>query len=147
MRIMAVDYGDARTGAAVSDETASLVGEAWVIHEKNQKAVARMIAAETVVRAAGTVVVGYPKNMNDTIGPRALLSEQFADLLRAELSRLSCGAEVVLWDERLTTTGAHRILSDTGRRGKKRKESVDAVAASLILEGYLGYLKNIENQQ
>ena len=145
MRIMAVDYGDARTGAAVSDETASLVGEAWVIHEKNQKTVARMIASEAVARVAGTVVVGYPKNMNDTVGPRALLSEQFADLLRAELSRSNCGAEVVLWDERLTTTGAHHILNDTGRRGKKRKESVDAVAASLILEGYLGYLKNMEN--
>ena len=142
MKIMAVDHGDARTGVAVSDESASLVGEAWVIHGKSLKTVARTVAGAAAERGVGVIAVGYPKNMNDTIGPRALKSGQLADLLRAELSLLSCGAEVVLWDERLTTVDAHRVLSDTGRRGKKRKESVDAVAASLILEGYLGYLRN-----
>ena len=142
MKIMAVDFGDARTGLAVSDESASLVGAAWVIREKDMKSVARTIAAEAVARGVGVVAVGYPKNMNDTVGPRALLSEQLSEALRLEFSRLEHGAEVILWDERLTTMSAHRILTDTGRHGKKRKESVDAVAASLILEGYLSFLNN-----
>ena len=149
MRIMAVDYGDARTGVAVSDELATLAGEAWVIHEKNQKALVRAVADEVASRGIGRIVVGYPRNMDGTAGSRAVKCEQFAESLRAELSGLQPNgemsglqrsAEVVLWDERLTTMSAHRILSDTGKYGKKRKESVDAVAASLILEGYLRYL-------
>ena len=132
MRIMSIDYGDVRTGIAVCDESASLVGEAWVIHEKTQSAVAQAIAAEAVARGVSTIVVGYPKNMNGTVGPRAQKSEQLADYLRG-----LCSIEVVLWDERMTTMSAHRILTDTGRRGKKRKNTIDAVAASLILESYL----------
>ena len=142
MRIMAVDYGDARTGVAVSDELASLAGEAWVIHDKSLKSVIRTVASEAAARGVGVVAVGYPKNMDGSVGPRASVCEHFAGALRAELSRLQHGADVVLWDERLTTTSAHRILTDTGRHGKKRKESVDAVAASLILEGYLSFLNN-----
>jgi len=134
---MAVDYGDARTGIAVSDESASLVGEAWVIHEKSQAAVVSAIVAHAGSRGVRAIIVGFPKNMNGTIGPRASISEQFAEHLRS-----SCGIEVVLWDERLTTMSAHRILSDAGRYGKKRKKAVDAVAASLILESYLRYMKH-----
>jgi len=133
MRIMAVDYGDARTGIAVSDESASIAGEAWVIFEKSMDAVARTVTAESAARNVSVVVVGYPKNMNGTIGPRAQKSERLAALLRSRL--VSC--EVVLWDERMTTMSAHRILTDTGKHGKKRKNTVDAVAASLILESYL----------
>jgi len=134
MRVVAVDYGDARTGIAVSDESATLAGEAWVIQEKDLGAVARSIAAEAVSRNAGIIVVGYPKNMNGSVGPRAEKSESLAELLRSQ-----CDIEVVLWDERLTTMSAHRILTDTGRHGKKRKKTIDAVAASLILESYLTY--------
>ncbi|MCL2153532.1 MAG: Holliday junction resolvase RuvX [Oscillospiraceae bacterium] len=136
MRVMAVDYGEARTGIAVSDESASLVGEAWIIREKNQSAVAEAISAEVLSRNVQTVVVGYPKNMNGTVGPQALKSERLADHLR-----LICDAEVILWDERMTTVSAHRILDNAGRYGKKRSKSVDAVAASLILESYLSYRK------
>ena len=137
MRIMAIDYGDVRTGVAVSDESASLAGEAWVIREKNQAAAAQAIAAEAVARGVGILVVGYPRNMNGTVGPRAQKSEQLAEHLRG-----LCDIDVVLWDERMTTMSAHRILSDTGRRGKKRKNTIDAVAASLILEGYLQSLNS-----
>ena len=129
---MAVDYGDARTGIAVSDESATLAGEAWVVHEKRLDATARTIATEAASRGVGVVVVGYPKNMNGSIGSRAEISERLVDCLRG-----LCDIEVVLWDERMTTMSAHRILSDTGRRGKKRKDTIDAVAASLILESYL----------
>jgi len=135
MRIMAVDYGDARTGVAVSDGTATLAGEAWVFRGKNMAEVARAVAAEAASRGVGAVVVGYPKNMNGSVGPRAEKSERLAGLVRK-----FCKAEVVLWDERMTTVSAHRILADAGRFGKKRKNTVDAVAASLILESYLDYL-------
>ena len=135
MRIMAVDYGDSFTGLAVSDESAALAGEAWVIQEKSQNAVAQVIAAEAAARGVGAIAVGYPKNMNGTIGPRAEKSERLAELVRKQ-----CEIEVVLWDERMTTMSAHRILTDTGKHGKKRKKTIDAVAASLILESYLNYL-------
>ena len=137
MRIMAIDYGDVRTGVAISDESASIAGEAWVIREKIQEEAAQVIADEAVARGVGTIVVGYPRNMNGTAGPRAQKSEQLAEYLRG-----LCSTEVVLWDERMTTMSAHRILSDTGRRGKKRKNTIDAVAASLILESYLQSLKS-----
>jgi len=129
---MAVDFGDARTGVAVSDLLGTLAGEAWVIHEWNMERVAQTLAEEAVARDVGTVVVGYPKNMNGTIGPRAEKSENLKQLIETK-----CDIEVLLWDERMTTMSAHRILSDTGKRGKKRKQTIDAVAASLILESYL----------
>ena len=132
---MAIDYGDARTGVSVSDESGSLAGETWVIFEKTLTAVAREIIAGATSRGVGVIVVGYPKNMNGTIGPRAEKTERLAEHLREQ-----CDIEVALWDERMTTMSAHRILTDTGRHGKKRKKTIDAVAASLILESYLRYL-------
>ena len=136
MRVMAVDYGDTRTGLAVSDASGTLVGEAWVVTEKSQKAAAQKITAEARARGVNTIVVGYPKNMDGSAGFRAEKSERLATFLRAE-----CDIEIVLWDERMTTVSAHRILSETGRYGKKRKKTVDAVAAALILENYLHFLK------
>jgi len=132
---MAVDYGDARTGVAVSDQSATLTGFARVIHESVQSTVAQMIAAEASSRDVSVIVVGNPINMNGTAGPRSEKSGQLAEILRG-----LCNIEVVLWDERLTTMSAHRILTDTGKHGKKRKNSVDAVAASLILESYLRFI-------
>ena len=137
MRIMAIDYGDARTGVAVSDELMTLVGEAWVVQSKSEKDTSQAIAEEAAKRAVSRIVVGYPKNMDGTVGSRAEKSEQFAELLRA-----LCDIEVELWDERLTTLSAQRVLNDVGKYGKKRKKTIDAVAASLILESYLAHLKN-----
>ena len=88
------------------------------------------------------LVLGYPKNMNDTKGERVLKSEGLAQRLTEET-----GLSVHLWDERLTTVDAHRILSENGRRGKKRKQKVDAVAATLILEGYLGFRRNQKERE
>jgi len=137
---MAVDYGDARTGIAVSDSSAILAGEAWVLTEKDARAVARKIADEAVARGVGSIVVGHPKNMNGSVGPRAEKSEQLAEIIRG-----ICDIEVVLWDERMTTLSANRILTEAGRFRKKRKETVDAVAASLILDSYLSYLSASQN--
>lgn len=133
MRIMAVDYGDARTGVSVSDATLTLAGDSWVIHSRDMQKTAQKVVEEANLRDVTKIVVGYPKNMNGTIGERAEKSERFLELIRS-----LCDMEVVLWDERMTTMSANRILNETGKFGKKRKNTVDAVAASLILESYLG---------
>ena len=135
-RIMGIDYGDARTGVAVSDLLCSIVGSTQVVPSRNtDKAVADIVrlAKENEV---GTFVMGLPRNMNGTEGPRAELCREFAARLERET-----GLEVVLWDERRTTVEAHNILSQHNYHGKKRKNTVDAVAASLILEGYLNSRK------
>jgi len=132
---MAIDYGDARTGVAVSDESQTITGDAWVIQSKRLIEVAQAVAAEAETRCVSRIVVGYPKNMDGSLGPRAEKSKQFVDQLS-----LLCDVEVILWDERLTTISAHRVLTDVGKFGKKRKNTIDAVAASLILESYLGSL-------
>lgn len=133
MRIMAIDYGDQRTGVAVSDLTGTLAGEAWVISEWNAERLADKLAQEAKERSVDTLVLGYPINMDGTRGPRAEKSLVFAALLEERT-----GLKPVMWDERRTTVDAHRILTENGRHGKKRKETVDAVAATLILEAFLG---------
>ena len=135
-RIMGIDYGDARTGVAVSDLLCSIVGSTCVVPSRNrEKAIADIVklARENDV---GSIVVGLPKNMDGTEGPRAQLCREFAETLRQ-----ATGLEVDMWDERRTTVEAHNILSQHNYHGKKRKNTVDAVAASLILEGYLAYLR------
>jgi len=141
---MAIDYGDARTGVAVSDAGAVLVGDAWVVQSKRDNETASVIVGEAIARGVGCIVVGHPKNMDGSIGERAAKSERFAELLRTLLEQSNAQQqppvviEVVLWDERLTTQSANRILSESGKFGKKRKKTIDAIAASLILESYLG---------
>ena len=135
MRIMAIDYGDARTGVAVSDLMNTMAGDAFIIPGWNPEDVAEKIAREAKTRGVGTLVLGFPKNMDGTLGPRAEKSLAMSELLREKT-----GLEVVMWDERRTTIDAHRILSDNGKRMKKHKKNVDAVAAALILEGYLASL-------
>ena len=135
-RIMAVDFGDARTGIAVSDLLCSIVGTTTVIHSRNKEKTAEQIRQLAAEKEVGQIVVGLPKNMDGTEGPRAELCREFAKLLE-EVT----GLPVVHWDERRTTVEAHNILSDHNYHGKKRKNTVDAVAASLILEGYLAYIK------
>ena len=137
MRIMAIDLGDARTGIAVSDAMGWLTGFTTVIHSWDQEKTAQQIAALVKTHRPERLVMGFPKNMDGTEGPRAELYRAFAARLEAV-----AGMEVVLWDERRTTIEAHQILSEGGYHGKKRKNTVDAVAASLILEGYLAYLRN-----
>ena len=134
MRIMGIDYGDARTGVAISDLLCSIVGSATVVPSRNpEKAIADIVrlADENQV---GEIVVGLPKNMDGTEGSRAQLCRAFADRLHE-----ATGLPVVMWDERRTTVEAHNILSAHNYHGKKRKDTVDAVAASLIPEGYLAF--------
>lgn len=137
MKILAVDYGDARTGLAVCDAGELLARPVTVIHSHKMEEVLTQTAAAARSEGVGRIVVGNPINMNGTAGPRSELCQAFADRLR-ELS----GLPVVLWDERSTTVSAIGILNTTDTRGKKRKAVVDAVAATLILESYLAYRKN-----
>lgn len=134
MRIMAVDYGDARTGVAVSDLLCSIVGFTTVIHSRNPDKTLEELARLAKEREVTQFVVGLPKNMDGTEGARAQLCREFAQRLGE-----TTGLPVALWDERRTTVEAHNILSQHNYHGKKRKDTVDAVAASLILEGYLAF--------
>ncbi len=136
MRIMAIDYGDARTGLAVSDPYGILCGDAWTVEEWNAERLAETIVSEAAARGVHTLVLGLPKNMDGTEGPRAEKCRAFRELL------LEKGAqEVVFRDERRSSIEAHQILHYNGKREKKHRRTVDAVAASLILESYLGSLK------
>ena len=134
MRIMAIDYGDAHTGIAVSDATGFLTGYTTTIHSRKAEVVLDEIARLIREHGAEELVMGFPKNMDGTEGPRAELYRAFA----AQLEELT-GLKPVLWDERRTTVDAHRILFEAGKNAKKRKKTVDAVAASLILDGYLNF--------
>lgn len=135
MRVLAIDYGDARTGIAVSDASGLIVGQTTVIHSYNAEKTAQEIARLVRETGAERLVMGFPRNMDGTEGPRAALYREFAKRVEE-----TCRMSVVLWDERRTTVEAHQILSDCNYHGKKRKNTVDAVAASLILEGYLSFL-------
>lgn len=134
MKILAVDYGDARTGIAISDLLCSIVGSTTVIHSRNQDKTLDEILRLVKENGVGEIVVGLPRNMDGSEGPRAELCRSFAARVEE-----ATGLKVALWDERRTTVEAHNILSQHNYHGKKRKNTVDAVAASLILEGYLGF--------
>jgi putative Holliday junction resolvase len=132
---MAIDYGDARTGIAVSDALGMIAGETFVITQWDPEVLASDIVEQAKSRNVEKLVLGLPRNMDGTEGPRAEKARALAELLKAK------GApEIVMWDERRTTIDAHRILRDNGKKEKKHKSTVDAVAAALILEGYLGTL-------
>ena len=132
MRIMAIDYGDARTGVAISDPTGLLAGYTTVIQSRKVGVVAEELARLAKEHSVDELVMGFPRNMDGTEGPRAQLYRDFAAQLKER-----CGMPVSLWDERRTTIEAHQILHASGKRMKNHKKNVDAVAATLILEGYL----------
>ena len=133
MRVLAVDYGDARTGLAVSDISGLICADAWTIEEWNFERASDRICAAAKEREAGLIVLGLPKNMDGSEGARAQKSRELKALLEEK-----SGLEVKLWDERLSTVQAHAILHSVGKKEKKHKKNVDAVAAELILESYLG---------
>ena len=133
MRVMAIDYGDQRIGLAVSDLLGMIAGEAWTMNEWNMERASLRIAEEAKKREVGTLVLGLPRNMDGTEGPRAEKSREFKALLEKD-----AGLPVVLWDERRSSIEAHAILHAAGKKERVHRKSVDAVAASLIFEGYLG---------
>lgn len=136
MRVMAIDYGDAHTGVALSDLLGFGAGVAETIDSRSQDVVVERLKGYIRDYGVEEIVLGYPKNMDGTLGPRAEKSREMCERLKAET-----GLPVTLWDERRTTVDAHQILYHSGKNGKKRKKVVDAVAATLILEGYLTFKK------
>ncbi len=136
MKVMALDYGDARTGVAISDSLGLLAGETAVLPSWNHGRLLEEVASLAKSRGVDRLVLGLPRNMDGSEGPRAEKSRAFA----SELEEM--GLEVVFVDERRTTVEAHGILSEAGKKGKKRRERIDAVAATLILETYLNGLRD-----
>lgn len=132
MRILGIDYGDVRTGLSVSDPSGFLAGSPSVIHEWNYDKLVDKLVDFIGQNKIEEIVLGWPKNMDGTAGPRAEKCEKLAETLRERT-----GLPVILWDERRTTVAAHDILHQSGKKMKKHRQTVDAVAASLILQGYL----------
>ena len=137
MRIMAIDYGDAHTGVAISDPTGFMAGTTTTIHSRKAEVVLEELCKIVEQYKVEELVMGFPRNMDGSEGPRADLYREFAHKVEE-----ATGLKPVLWDERRTTIDAHRILFESGQNAKKRKKTVDAVAAALILEGYLTFKKS-----
>ena len=135
-KYLGVDYGDKRTGLAECDVSGLIASGIGTVAEGGMRKCAERVAKEAEARSCVKIIIGMPKNMDGTEGPRAQLCREFA--ARVEQTTGLC---VHLWDERRTTVEAHNILSEHNYHGKKRKNTVDAVAASLILEGYLAFRK------
>ncbi|NLB36281.1 MAG: Holliday junction resolvase RuvX [Clostridiales bacterium] len=141
MIILSVDYGDSRTGIAVCDALEMLASPVCVIEEGYAPKLIKRIADICKDKRAELIVVGYPINMDSSEGERAKKCKELASLISEEIS-----IKTVLWDERLTTVSAHMALNMTNTRGKKRKAVVDAVAATMILQDYLDYRRNANEE-
>lgn len=136
MRILGIDYGDARVGVAVSDIMGWTAQGVGTVKNRGMKKLTEELKKIIDEYSPEKIVVGLPKNMDGTLGFRAEATYAFVD----ELKTIYNGA-IVLWDERLTTMGASRFLNETNTRGKDRKAVIDTVSACLILDGYLNSLK------
>lgn len=145
MRIMGLDYGSVTVGVAISDPLLITAQGIEVIRRKQENKLRQTYARiEALVEEFGVerIVVGFPKHLNNTVGVRAELAEEFAENVRRRT-----GLEVVMWDERLTTVAAHRVLDEAELSYKKKAEVVDMLAAALILQGYLDYLSMQSKEQ
>ncbi len=135
MRILGLDYGTKTVGVAVSDELGLTAQPLETIKRKDENKLRRTYARiEELVREYGaeTIVLGFPKNMNNTVGERGDAAIDFRDALVRRI-----GIPVILWDERLTTVASERVLMESGVRRENRKKVIDQIAASFILQGYL----------
>ena len=137
MRILGIDFGDARVGIAVSDIMGWTAQGVKTIPNRGMNNLISDIAKVLDEYSPEKIVIGMPKNMDGSLGFRADATKEFAEALKTVY-----GGEIVFWDERLTTVGATRFLNETNTRGKSRKKVLDTVSACLILEGYLNSLKN-----
>ena len=137
-RVLGVDFGDVRTGLAISDETRFLASGIGYIKPGGIVKTADKVAEIAMENHAVAVVVGHPMNMNGTRGPRAERAEEFAELLRERLPDI----EVLLFDERMTTMAASRYLVETGTRGKNKKNVIDTLSAQILLQNFIDMEKN-----
>ena len=146
MRILGLDYGSKTVGVAISDPLLMTAQGVEIIRRESENKLRKTYARiEEIIKSYGeveSIVLGYPKNMNDTIGDRAIKSEAF----KADLERRT-GLPVILWDERLTTVAANNAMMESGIRRENRHKYVDEIAAMLILQGYLDFLANKRKQE
>ena len=144
-KLLGVDFGDKRTGLAVSDKTrflASGIGQISVGGmQKTAEKICEIIKSENVT---GGIVVGLPVNMNGTHGPRAEHAEKFASILGTKMAECGLDMPIVMMDERMTTMAASRYLNETDTRGQKRKNVIDTLSAQIILQNALDRLKNMK---
>ena len=136
MIIIGVDFGDKRTGLAISDKNGFLASPAGTILDTRLEKVAEKIVDFANKNNAEKIILGYPKNMNNTEGPRAEKTRE----LKETIEKLS-GIPLILMDERVTTVMAHNIFNESGVKGKKRKENIDTLSATIILQDYLDSAK------
>ena len=145
MRIMGLDFGAKTVGVAVSDPLLVTAQSLETITRKSENKLRQTLARiEELIQEyqVDKIVLGLPKNMNGTEGERVEKTKEFQEMLFRRT-----GISVELWDERLTTVAADRIMMESGIRREHRKEHVDAVAASFILQGYLDYLKKNQEKE
>ncbi|MCR5590556.1 MAG: Holliday junction resolvase RuvX [Lachnospiraceae bacterium] len=145
MRMLGLDFGSRTVGVAISDPLLLTAQGVEIIRRESENKLRRTFARiEEIIADYGdveSIVLGYPKNMNSTIGERARKTEEF----KAALER-RCSLPVILWDERLTTVAADSVMTESGIRGSDRKKYVDEIAAMFILQGYLDYLRNKQDR-
>lgn len=134
MKIIGVDFGDARTGVAISDALGLTAQGIGTVYGRDANKVAEKVAVYVNDNNAELVVVGLPKNMDGTVGFRGDATLSFVEILK---TKINC--DVVMWDERLSTVSAIKTLNETNTRGAKRKAVLDTVAACIILQNYLDF--------
>lgn len=135
MRILGLDYGSKTVGVAVSDELHMIAQGVEIIRRESEKKIRKsLIRIDELIAEynVGKIVLGFPKNMNNTIGERAEKTLEFKEMLERRT-----GLEVILWDERLSTVSAHKLMMEAGVRRENRDKYVDSIAAAFILQGYL----------
>ncbi len=137
MIILGIDYGDARTGVARVNTTCPIVTPVGTIKDASIEGAAEKVAQLARTEKAEKLVIGLPRNMDGSEGPRAEKTRRFGDLVKKHLD-----LEILFCDERLSSSYAHNIMNFTDTRGKKRKESVDALAATIILQTYVDSLRD-----
>ncbi len=140
MRIMGIDYGDSRVGIALCDPLGITAQGLTTLHNKVYDKMLKSLVSLVLEHNVDKIVLGMPKNLNGTLGIRAEVTQSFYE----DLKELLPDMEIVLWDERLTTVEASGILNVTNTRGKDRKNVIDTVAASIILQSYLDYIRKGE---
>lgn len=145
MRIIGLDFGSRTVGVAVSDELLITAQGIEIVRRKSENKLRQTLARiEELIKEYNVekIVLGFPKNMNNSEGERCEKTLEFKEMLERRT-----GLTVELWDERLTTVAADNLMMEAGIRRENRKEYVDQIAASFILQGYLDYLQNEKNQE
>jgi len=137
MRVMALDVGHKRIGVALSDPGQVLASSLQVIERKGQQQDLATVIQLVREHEVGRIIVGYPLSLDGTVGQQAKIVERYAAVLEKKLGDSSLDVPVIFWDERFSTVAAGRLMAEAGRKGRKRRERIDAVAAAVILQDYL----------